>query len=267
MKNIIFFITHKTLGMSHLIASLWSLASQDYKGDKKFDAMYIYNTHKEELSNDNVLLLCKFFGLDSFISEIKIFEYDQSTPKKISYDVKNICEFAKKNYDVNDRILIMKSDSMLSKNYFDDILSLDDGDVYFVAPWICAKARVDIDDIIEYCERDKYIPSDDITFFVEDQFNSPNNDFKNRPGVNVTDESIKFTSCYVIGDFSCHFLSISLVDRIIYDDLTWGGVKFYNIAGYHKATDRSFVVHQFHSIISENRSSDREGAVKLWLES
>jgi DUF2075 family protein len=267
MKNIIFFITHKTLGVDHMVCSLQSLANQDNKSGKKFDIMYIYNTQPDELPNQIILNYCNYVGLDKHIKEIVIFSYDLETPKKLSSDIRTICDFAADNFEPDDRILLLKSDSMLSKNYFDDILSLGDGLVYFVAPWICAKARVTNDELFDYCKRDKYISSDDITFFVEDQTNSGNNDFKNRPGVSVLDEEIKFTSCYVIGDFSCHFMSVILTRAIIYDEgLTWGGVKFYNIMGYHVGTDRSFVVHKFHSIISENRSCDREGPVKMWLE-
>ena len=182
-------------------------------------------------------------------------------------DIGAICEFARVNYSPDDRILLLKSDCVLSKNYLEDILNLPEDDVFFTAPFICAKARVSDEEIEEYSKRDTVVFSDDITFFVEDGTNSPNNDFNNRPGVNVTDEQIKFTSCYVIGDFSCHFITNRLTRRLDIGIQSWGGVKFYALAGYHVGSDRSFVIHKFHGIESENREGDREGPVKEWLAS
>ena len=109
--------------------------------------------------------------------------------------------------------------------------------------------------------------SDDITFFVEDQTRSSNNDFTRRNGVKVTDESIRFTSCYVITDFSCHFISVNLLEKINIEFSSWGGAKFFELTPYFHGTDRCFVIHKYHGIISENRSTDREGPVREWLNS
>jgi hypothetical protein len=267
MKNVIFFITHKTLGIEHAEACFYSLSKQE-NVPCKFDALYIYNTHQDELSNDILLNLYEKFNLNEFFTEIKIFNYNSSTEKALGADISVIRNYVMQNYVQEDRVLLLKSDCLLSKNYFNDILSLPaDIPAYFVAPFICAKERIPDTEIFEYISRDLYIPSDDITFFVEDQFGSNNNDFFNRPGVNVTDNSIKFTSCYVIRDFSCHFLSVGLFDFVNIAVQSWGGVNFSALFDYFTGTGRSFVVHKYHGIISENRTNDREGPVVSWLKS
>jgi hypothetical protein len=268
MKKIVFFITHKTLNEDHAEMTFLSMANQDVTDNKKFDFLYLYNTHQEELSNDFLIELFFKYNLKRFFEGLRIFNYDPNTNKSLGADVYTITNYFKSSYEPNDRILLLKSDCVLSKNYFDDILNLEeDVPVYFVAPFICAKERITNQEIIEYSLRDKYIESDEITFFVEDQTNSSNNDFNNRPTENVTDEKIKFTSCYVITDYSCHYITNSLTNLINIQYQSWGGAKFYNLVPYFKQTEKSFVIHKFHSIISENRISDREGPVREWLSS
>jgi hypothetical protein len=229
----------------------------------------VYNTHEEELSNELLFELIEKYNLNKFFREIKLFPYDPNTPKTLGSDIGTIRNFCHTNLTPEDRILLVKSDTILSVNYFDDVLNKTPQDkaVYFVAPFICAKERVSNDDIIKYSNRTAYIPSDEITFFVEDQHQSNNNDFHNRPGVDVTDEGILFTSCYVIRDFSCHFLSVSLFDLVRIIEQSWGGVWFSALTSFFVGTDRSFVIHKYHSIKSENRQTDREGPVNIWLQS
>jgi hypothetical protein len=267
MKSIIFFITHKTLGVEYATACFYSLSKQENVSGK-FDTLYIYNTHQDELSNDTLIDLYEKFNLNTFFGEIKLFDYNPNTEKALGADISTIRNYVTKNYVKEDRVLLLKSDCLLSKNYFNDILSLPvDIPVYFVAPFICAKERIPDTEIFEYISRSSYIQSDNITFFVEDQIGSSNNDFNNRPGVNVTDNNIKFTSCYVIRDFSCHFLSVGLFDFVHIAVQSWGGVNFSSLFNYFIGTDRSFVVHKYHSIVSENRVTDREGPVVSWLKS
>ena len=113
----------------------------------------------------------------------------------------------------------------------------------------------------------KYIPSDEITFFVEDQYHSNNNDFVNRQNCNITDENILFTSCYVINDWSSHLISISLLKLIQIYNQSWGGVNLKNLEPYFYKTDLCFIVHKYHNIISENRTTVRDGPVEIWLKS
>lgn len=267
MKNIIFFITHKTLNIEHAEACFYSLSKQE-NVLFKFNSLYIYNTHQDELSNDILLNLYKKYNLDKFFEEIKLFDYNLNTEKALGADILTIRNYVTQNYVQEDRVLLLKSDCLLSKNYFNDILSLPvDIPAYFVAPFICAKERISDTEIFEYISRDSYIASDDITFFVEDQVGSNNNDFFNRSGVNVTDFDIKFTSCYVIRDFSCHFLSVGLFDFVNIAVQSWGGVNFSALFNYFTGTNKSFVVHKYHGIVSENRITDREGPVVSWLKS
>lgn len=265
MKHILFFITHKTLTLEHAELTFQSLASQEC--DDMFDEMIIYNTHPDDISNSTLLFLCNKYNLDRFFKKISLFSEQYPEQKSLGADVHALARYSYKNFEPTDRILLLKSDSLLSKNYFDEVFKLPEGPVYFVAPFICAKKRVANEEILDYIKRDTFIRSDDITFFVEDQTGSPNNDFNNRPGINVTDEQIKFTSCYVITDFSCHLISVELLHQLTLHHQSWGGAKFYNLVPYFRGTDRCFVVHKYHGIISENRDTDREGPVKDWLNS
>jgi len=264
MKNIIFFMTHKTLTLDHAKATFYSISKQNT--DKKFDILYLYNTHQDEISNDVLLNLYSEYGLDRFIKEVKIFDYNPFTPKTLGNDLDSIIKYCVETYENQDRILFLKSDIVLSKNYFDDALNVPNGQlVYYTSPFICAKARISDAEIFEYADRDTYIQSDDITFFVEDQYGSPNNDFNNRPGVSITDEQIKFTSCYVIFNFTCHMISVELLKSVNLDCSSWGGATFTALYQNFVGTNRSFAIHKFHGIISENRATDREGPVKDWL--
>jgi len=267
MKNILFYITHTTLTLEHAELTFGSFSRQNC--NNMFDCMYIYNTHENELANELLIQLFEKYNLEKFFKKLVIFPYDSKTPKTLGSDILNIREFCKNNYELHDRVLIIKSDTILSVNYFDDILNknADKHPIYFVAPFICAKKRVPNEEIIAYSNRDKYIKSDEITFFVEDQYQSNDNDFYNRSGVDVTDESILFTSCYVIRDFSCHFLSVGLMDLMYIDQRSWGGISFANLIPYFVDTDRSFVIHKYHNIKSENRLTDREGPVESWITS
>lgn len=265
MKKIAFFITHKTLDYEHARATFYSLSKQTTEG--VFDRLYIYNTHEDDISNQTILDLCKEFNIRRLFNEIRIFNYNPNTHKSLGADIGTIAQYCMEKYESDDRVLLLKSDCVLSKNYFSDLHKCKEGTIYFVAPFVCAKSRIADDEIFEYCDRDTFIRSDEKTFFVEDQSNSSDNDFNNRPGVNVTDESIRFTSCYVITDFSCHYMSVELMKYLTVQLQSWGGVKFYNLVPYFVGTENSFVVHKFHDIRSVNRNEDREGPVTEWLNS
>ena len=146
MKKIIFFITHKTLTKGHAYTTFKSISSQEC--NVSFDSMYIYNTHQEELSNDELLSMCDELGLTNIINEIKIFDYNPNTKKTLGSDILSIIHYVKKTYDNNDRILLLKSDILLSKNYFNTVLNLGEGDVFFTSPFVCAKSRVTDDEML-----------------------------------------------------------------------------------------------------------------------
>jgi len=266
MRNVVFFITHKTLSMEHANATFHSISKQQVRDDKKFDAFYIYNTHSDELANDDLVALYHQYDLNRFFGELKIFDYDPATPKTLAGDVLAVSNYVKGAYDPQDRYFMLKSDCVLSKNFFDEALHIEENRlVYFVAPFINAKERVTDAEIFDYCERDS-LQADD-TFFVEGDVDGGPTDFHMRPGVSVTDQQIKFTSCYNLGDYSAPFISVGLVDSIQTENLTWGGVRFYGLRPFFVRTDRCFVVHKYHDIVSENRATDREGPAAIWLRS
>ena len=267
MKNVVVFITHKTLAEDHVQCTFLSMFLQHVPSAKKFDELYIYNTHQDELSNEKIINLFNYYNLQSKFKEIKILNSDQET-KSLGEDIGLLRNHFIKNYQAEDRILLLKSDCVLSKNYFEEILNMDQNkQVYFVAPFVCAKSNVSNEEIISYSQRDKFIKSDDVTFFVEDQNRTANNDFNDKKDVSIYDKKIKFTSCYVIRDFSCHFLSVGLLPEINIEIKSWGGCNFENLTKHFVETNKCFVIHKYHDIISENRTTDREGPVSSWLKS
>lgn len=266
MKHISFFNTHKTLGVEHCELVFKSIAGQST--DRKFDKLYIYNSHADELPNEQIVELYNRYSLDKRFNEYEVFPYDVSTHKSLGGDVEAIKNYCSTKYSDSDRILIHKSDCLLSYNYFDDIFNLPPGiPIYFTAPFLCAKSRVSNEEILEYIKRETCVFSDDVTFFVENRYRDNNNDFQRRPGITVTDEQIKYTSCTVIRDFSCHLISNSLMHRLNIRKCSWGGVDLSALEPFYIGTERSFVLHKFHDVISENRETDREGLVSSWLSS
>jgi hypothetical protein len=262
---ILFFITHKTLSLENCELTFSSISLQSKLN--KFDKMYIYNTQPDELLNVDIITIYNKYNLNEYFKELSIFNYDLNSEKTLGKDISNICEYCFSNYNLNDRVLFLKSDCCLSSNYFDEIFNipLNIIDVYFTSPFICAKKRVPNNEILDYIKRDAYIPSDEITFFVEDRFQSNNNDFNNRLDTSVYDHNIKFFSCYVIRDWSVHLISVSLLNRLIIRSQSWGGVNLSQLENYFIETNRCFTVHKYHNVISENRNVEREGPVEGWL--
>ena len=264
MMHICFFITHKTLALEHCILTFQSLAIQNKQ--MKFDKLYIYNSHKDELPNELILQQFNEFKLYDFFANIEVFDYDETSNKTLGQDIYTISSYCKKVYSDDDRILFLKSDCLLSKLYFDNILNLpSELAIFFTAPFICAKKRVHNDEILYYISRETFTRSDDITFFVEDAGQSVNNDFNNGRNVTIYDEIIKFTSCYVIRDWSCHLISVGLLHKLRINSQSWGGVNLSELEPYFVKTDNCFVVHKYHNIQSENRADAREGPVESWL--
>jgi len=262
--NILFFITHKTLDYDHADMSLKSISIQET--DKKFDVMYIYNSHEEDIKNDDILEICNKYNILNKVLEIKLFKYNSNTNKTLASDISEIKNFCFNNFKNEDRVLILKSDIMLSKNYFNDILNLPKGEVIYTSPFVCSKKRVLNDELIQYIMRDIFIESDEMTFFTENIDGSNNNDFTKRK-ISIEDNSIKFFSCRVINDFSCHFISISLLNNILLGESSWAGANFSKLKKYHKYSENAFTLHKYHSIVSVNRSEDREGPVENWFRS
>ena len=265
MEKIIFFITHKTLDYYNADLCFKALSLQ--QTDSKFDKMYIYNSHEEELSNNDILYLFENYELNRFINQVEIFNYDKKTDKTLGADINVISDYFCVNYNGSDKILFLKSDILLSVNYFDILDSYNEtNELYFTAPFILAKKRIDDDKIFNYLKRENYIGSDDITFFVEDQTGSKNNDLNNRD-ISIFTEQIEFISCEVIKDFSCHYLTKNIINKLKIKNQSWGGINFSDLKKYYIGSDKCFVIHKYHDIISDNRTTDREGIVHRWMNS
>ena len=71
MKEIVFYITHKTLELEHAELTFGSFERQNC--DKSFHTLYIYNSHEDELSNETLLELAKKYNLKKFFSKLKIY--------------------------------------------------------------------------------------------------------------------------------------------------------------------------------------------------
>lgn len=266
MKKIVFFITHKTLDEEKCRLTFQSLSNQSF--EYKFDTLYIYNTHQDELTNDVVLSIAAEYNIKRLFNNIKIFNYDNNTHKSLGGDVYAISKYMVENYLPEDRVLFLKSDCLLSVNYFRVINSIPENEqVYFTAPFVCAKRRITNNDIIKYTLREVFTPSDEITFFVEGYTPTQQTDFTLSRVPTVTDKQIEFTACTVITDFSCHYINVSLLHKINITKQSWGGVNFGTLASYFIGSYHCFVVHKYHDIVSDNRATDREGPVVDWLNS
>ena len=258
MTKILFFITHTTLDLDHAKMCLYELMLSLKKcGTFRFDRMYIYNTHKEELSNETVLDIVEKYKLSKYISEISVFPYNVNTPKRLSSDMSTIFNFCRRNYSREDRVFILKSDLLLSCNVITDINKIISKSFVFTPPFVTAKSDLTNNQLHSYCRRETFIKSDSVTFYNESYDGDKNNtDHKN--GKSPFDEQFSFISCNCVFDFSCHYLTVDCMDYIMLDDKDWGGVNFSNCR-HIVTTDTSFTVHKFHEVKSQNRKLDREG--------
>ena len=117
-----------------------------------------------------------------------------------------------------------------------------------------------------YINRDSFIKSDDITFFTEGVNPDSSNDFTDS-NKNIKNDTIKFFSCEVVDDFSCHYISVNLLDNILIKEQSWGGVNFNSLRQNLISSYKAFTLHKYHSIVSTNRGIDRQGPVESWLRS
>lgn len=265
VKSVLFFITHATLNLEHAKMCLYHLLLS-YIDTQIFDEMYIYNTHRHELSNESILELITKYNIYKLCKTIKIFDYDTNTQKKLSHDIFAISSFCQKNYNPNDRILILKSDIMISINLLSDLYNIDSthpdksDSFIFTPPFITAKSRVTNKEILDYTRRPKFIKSDNITFYNEssnENIKSSTDHVSNRT---PNDDDILFISCECKRDFSCHYIT---VDNLF--DKDWGGVCFEESRDKWISTHNSFTVHKYHSIVSQNRKEEREKSLHNYL--
>lgn len=262
--KIIFFITHHTLSEDHARMTLGSLGRSN--SPMRFDRMYIYNTHSDELSNDFLLGLTQEYKLSDFIGEIKLFPGAYAANKNLASDMMAIQTYCASSYKLTDAIWLLKSDCVVSVNLMDEMRKVDTLPSFVLTPpFICAKKRVTNDEIIEYCKKPLVVLSDHETFFNEDAYQTPENDHRNRPGESPRDAHIKFISCTVKRDFSSHYLTFDNLLGMSKCEKDWGGCWLQNVAQRWIGTYRGFVIHKYHNIESPNRPNPREGTIEEYL--
>lgn len=267
--KVIFFITHTTLNEDHLNMCLKCLGNQEEVRDQMlpiFDIFYIYNTHEHELSNDLIREYISKYNIRKICKSVEVFQYNPETPKTLGGDIGAIRTFCEKNFQKTDSVLLLKSDIMLSVSILSDILRIDKlnkNSYVFTPPFICAKERVTNDEIYEYTRRERFIPSDNITFFLEDDVGSNNNDYKT--GKTPHNNEIKFISCTVKRDFSCHYLTVDNFSKLVVKNQEWGGVNLEQCRNDWLGTVHSFTVHKYHGIKSENCSRERDSNLHKYL--
>jgi hypothetical protein len=263
VKSILFFITHSTLNLDHAKMCLYHLSLSNIN-TIVFDEMYIYNTHSDELSNESILELIREYNISKLCGEIKIFEYDTNTQKKLSYDIYSISLFCQKNYNKNDRILLLKSDIMISVNLLSDLCNVESDSFIFTPPFVTAKSRVTNKEIIDYTRRTKFVKSDNITFYNEsnvEDINLTDHITKRTPN----DNDVFFISCECKINFSCHYLTCDIFKDIEFHDKDCGNVCFEESRNRWISSNNSFTVHKYHSIVSKNRGEEREISLHTYL--
>lgn len=262
--KILFFITHHTLSKQHAEMTLGSLSRSI--DPIKFDIMYIYNTHPDELTNESLLKMIDDFHLEKVAENINLFPGKYPLNKTLASDIMAIQNFCVENYENKDAILLLKSDCVVSLNLLNEMNKVNILESFVLTPpFICAKKRVTDEEIIEYCKKPLVVLSDHETFFNENSYGTPDNDFRNRPGESPKDINIKFISCTVKRDFSCHYLTIDNLIAMSKREQNWGGCWFECVSDKWIGTHRGFVVHKYHSIESPNRPIPREGTIEEYL--
>ena len=262
--KIIFFITHHTLSEDHARMTLSSLSRSH--NPMRFHRMYIYNTHPEEISNEFLLNLTREYKLSEIIDDITLFPGPYPQMKTLASDIKVIQAYCQRQYKPNDAIWLLKSDCVVSVNLMDEMKKVDKLNSFVLTPpFICAKKRVTDPEIIEYCSKSLYVPSDHETFFNEDAYATPENDHRNRPGESPTDSNIKFIACTCKRDFSCHYLTLDNLINVYKNEQDWGGCWFQGVADKWIGTYRGFIVHKYHNIVSASRAKPREGTIEEYM--
>jgi len=264
MRTIIF-ITHSTLSEDH--ANMCFKALSNSKDPISFDKLIIYNSHQEEFPNEEVLSIYDLYNME-FIKEVEFFDYDPTTPKCLGGDMRVITDYCVSNFEDTDQVLLLKSDCMLSINFLNELKKLEGkSEFIFTAPLINGKRSSTNEDMFEYIKLPYPVLSSEDTFFMEDECGSQENHFRDRPGENPGNSHIKWISCTVKRDWSCHYVTVNLLPLIGKVNQDWGGCSFIHLKDKWIGAYKSFVLHKYHCIISENREVVRPGEWGEWLRS
>jgi|TARA_B110000438_G_scaffold296033_1_gene340069 hypothetical protein len=289
--RICYFNTHATLGEEHADICFNSLANQSV--DYKFDVMYIYNTHPQELPNNKLLGLIDKYRLRHHFDKIEILP--KSDGKTLGQDMLYLTSHCQEANPT--KVLMLKSDYGVSANFMKGLGDIDtsistDSRFIFTPPTANAKEYIQKDEILQYLQRGAFVPSDEITYYfgsdyadslgdgdlrvLKDIWHQDPEDLAadmRRDFEDPTDPRVRFVAHTVRADFNCHYMDGTTFSEIDFQgsnpDRTWNlsfwgiqaaqrvqGVPFIDIGG-------PFVVHIFHSIVGPNREEPREDEYKV----
>lgn len=262
--KILIFITHATLNYEHAEMTFRSL--KESADPVEFDELLIYNTHSHELANEDILELSDELH---FIKKRRVFPYNPNTPKCLGADLAVLQKHCSDEYKSSDHVLLLKSDCLLSVNFLNELSKFDtehfSKEFIFVAPLLNAKQSVSNQEIIDRIKMPYAILSSEDTFYMEDENRTADNDFRDRPDATPGDSQIKYISCECKRDWSCHYLPVSVFQRVSVKQQDWGGSSFEHLSHLWVGSYKSFVVHKYHTIVSNNRQTERPGEWGEWL--
>jgi len=258
-NTIIFLMVHKTLSDRHIKNTINSLISQHEFNHLSIKKLIIYNTNQIEISNERILGYLNMFSNELRNITVECFEFEGPIPKSLTADIRTIRNFCMKHYSFNAGILLLKCDTILSKKYLKDLKMRTKSTLYYyVPPFVLSKQSVTDLELFDYACQNDFKLSDHQTFFLESSNRHVPSDLETKREVQLEDDRIKFVSCTVIWDFSCHYFTNILFPLVRIRERDWGGVSFERLAMYHTENRESFCLHQYHDIVSENRSTPRD---------
>lgn len=266
LKKVIFFVTHATLTFRHAEMCLQALSESI--NPPHFDQLIIYNSHQDELSNDQILMLFSRYKLYRFIKSVQCFNYDTKTPKTLGGDINQIRDWCLANLSPRDRVLILKSDILVSSEYLNETQKTDHLDkTLFIPVLYNAKKSVSDNELMELCKKNYVIQSGKEFFFMENETSSPENDLRNRMSTFNLPE-VKYLVCSGKRDWSCPYITVNLLPQVITEQKIWGGWSAIQLQPWWIGGYKSFIVHKWHGIISVNNPGyERPGEYGQWLNS
>jgi len=290
MNNCVF-ITHSTLDAdkaNHCLRHLLSKQTEEIS----WDNFIIYNTHKEEVSNQILLDYVKKYDVNGYVKNILVFPYPTETPKNLVTDIKMWFRILDENELTDEgKTLILKSDYILSDNFNSVFNKIKPHNFTWTLPTYNSKEWVTLEQIGEKAKQDKFTLGNEDTYFMlsdEAHINLPtdcvdkiNSECGNLYD-NELDSNVKFIGHCNSLDFNVHVVSNDVIPKgnkvseicEMNPNATWGGgcefwhtLKFASTPyGQVKVIDEkvdwnyninAYAIHQYHEVISQVRSEDR----------
>lgn len=265
MKRIIFFLTHTTLTYEH--ADLCFKALGASVNPPIFNELIIYNTHSHELPNEEILKLYDKYDCTRFIDEVNIFDYPHNTPKNLASDIDCIRNWCLEHYEQTDRVLLLKSDILISSMYLYETTKTDLlPKVLFISAFYNSKRSISDEELYNFSRSDVVVRSSNEIFFIEDENNSKDNNTRDRGKFNLP--CVKYLCCTGKRDWSCPYLTVNIFPHVITRILEWGGWDAEPVKEWWVGSYMSFTVHKWHGVLSENNPNDRSNDdYRNWLNS